>query len=53
MDDYDHCEHLATVHEVDKTVCTVVTGHPISGNMVRVSITGSPLAICEMKVFAS
>lgn len=51
MDDEDNCQYFAKVKKVEKDVCTVISAAPKTGNMVRVSIEGSVLVICEMKVY--
>jgi len=49
----DNCTFFKEIEEFDKKYCTHVRGPVLKGNKVRVSITGTALAICEMRVYSS
>ena len=49
-DQYD-CQKFGTIEKLGEDWCTVLTGEPMTGNMVRVAIEHSNLVICEIAVF--
>lgn len=49
----DVCTFFKKIEEVDKRFCTNVRAKVLRGNKVRVSIEGTALAICEMRIYSS
>jgi len=52
MDNKKGCKRFGKIYKVKPDKCIILKGiAPIVGNMVRLYIADSSLAICEMKIF--